>query len=69
MIFNMGGRPGQAVCKRLFERRGFHVNKLWQTKILQASIPLTIEKRNFFFKVALLLKFHCYRLQTQISQP
>ncbi|KAH9627146.1 hypothetical protein KSS87_018386 [Heliosperma pusillum] len=23
MIFNMGGRPGQAVCKRLFERRGF----------------------------------------------
>ncbi|XP_051132572.1 methionine S-methyltransferase-like [Andrographis paniculata] len=36
MIFNMGGRPGQAVCKRLFERRGLHVNKLWQTKILQA---------------------------------
>ncbi|KAK2986995.1 hypothetical protein RJ640_024893 [Escallonia rubra] len=22
MIFNMGGRPGQGVCKRLFERRG-----------------------------------------------
>ena len=41
MIFNMGGRPGQGVCKRLFERRGFHVNKLWQTKILQAStLPL-----------------------------
>ncbi|KAL5555010.1 hypothetical protein UlMin_037246 [Ulmus minor] len=37
MIFNMGGRPGQGVCKRLFERRGFRVNKLWQTKILQAS--------------------------------
>ncbi|KAL6297702.1 hypothetical protein ACE6H2_005844 [Prunus campanulata] len=37
MIFNMGGRPGQAVCKRLFERRGFHVNRLWQTKILQAA--------------------------------
>lgn len=37
MIFNMGGRPGQAVCKRLFERRGFRVDKLWQTKILQAS--------------------------------
>lgn len=37
MIFNMGGRPGQAVCKHLFERRGFHVNKLWQTKILQAA--------------------------------
>ncbi|CAK7357218.1 unnamed protein product [Dovyalis caffra] len=37
MIFNIGGRPGQAVCKRLFERRGFHVNKLWQTKIIQAG--------------------------------
>ncbi|CAN4110787.1 unnamed protein product [Withania somnifera] len=37
MIFNMGGRPGQAVCKRLFERRGLRVNKLWQTKILQAA--------------------------------
>ncbi|KAL9246094.1 hypothetical protein vseg_019673 [Gypsophila vaccaria] len=37
MIFNMGGRPGQAVCKRLFERRGFHVNKIWQTKIVQAA--------------------------------
>lgn len=39
MIFNMGGRPGQGVCKRLFERRGFHVTKLWQTKVLQASRP------------------------------
>ncbi|GLU06061.1 hypothetical protein SLE2022_231240 [Rubroshorea leprosula] len=37
MIFNMGGRPGQGVCKRLFERRGFHVTKLWQTKVLQAA--------------------------------
>ncbi|VFQ84840.1 unnamed protein product [Cuscuta campestris] len=37
MIFNMGGRPGQGVCKRLFERRGLHVTKLWQTKILQAA--------------------------------
>ncbi|KAG9158300.1 hypothetical protein Leryth_000436 [Lithospermum erythrorhizon] len=37
MIFNMGGRPGQAVCMRLFQRRGLHVNKLWQTKILQAA--------------------------------
>lgn len=37
MIFNMGGRPGQAVCRRLFERRGFRINKLWQTKVLQAS--------------------------------
>ncbi|KAL3515784.1 hypothetical protein ACH5RR_022686 [Cinchona calisaya] len=37
MIFNMGGRPGQAVCKRLFERRGLRVTKLWQTKVLQAA--------------------------------
>ncbi|XP_038709067.1 methionine S-methyltransferase [Tripterygium wilfordii] len=37
MIFNMGGRPGQGVCKRLFERRGIRVTKLWQTKIMQAS--------------------------------
>ncbi|XVF23172.1 hypothetical protein REPUB_Repub13aG0014400 [Reevesia pubescens] len=37
MIFNMGGRPGQGVCKRLFERRGFRVTRLWQTKILQAG--------------------------------
>ncbi|KAI4298896.1 hypothetical protein L6164_032409 [Bauhinia variegata] len=37
MIFNMGGRPGQGVCKRLFERRGIRITKLWQTKILQAS--------------------------------
>ncbi|KAK9054827.1 hypothetical protein SSX86_025906 [Deinandra increscens subsp. villosa] len=37
MVFNMGGRPGQGVCKRLFERRGLRVDKIWQTKILQAS--------------------------------
>ncbi|XP_054776511.1 methionine S-methyltransferase-like isoform X2 [Prosopis cineraria] len=37
MIFNMGGRPGQGVCSRLFERRGFHITKLWQTKITQAG--------------------------------
>ncbi|TYJ33626.1 hypothetical protein E1A91_A05G116000v1 [Gossypium mustelinum] len=37
MIFNMGGRPGQGVCKRLFERRGFRVSRLWQTKVLQAG--------------------------------
>ncbi|XP_073307183.1 methionine S-methyltransferase-like [Primulina huaijiensis] len=37
MIFNIGGRPGQAVCKRLFERRGLCVNKPWQTKVIQAA--------------------------------
>ena len=35
MVFNMGGRPGQGVCERLFERRGFRITKLWQTKIMQ----------------------------------
>ncbi|KFK26617.1 hypothetical protein AALP_AA8G271900 [Arabis alpina] len=37
MIFNMGGRPGQGVCRRLFERRGVRVTQMWQTKILQAA--------------------------------
>ncbi|GLJ16280.1 hypothetical protein SUGI_0274140 [Cryptomeria japonica] len=37
MIFNIGGRPGQAVCERLFERRGFRISKLWQTKVTQAA--------------------------------
>ncbi|XP_051185895.1 methionine S-methyltransferase isoform X2 [Lolium perenne] len=37
MVFIMGGRPGQGVCERLFLRRGFHINKLWQTKIMQAA--------------------------------
>lgn len=51
MIFNIGGRPGQAVCKRLFQRRGLIVTQLWQTKILQASDTdisalVEIEKKN-----------------------
>ncbi|MCL7047392.1 hypothetical protein MKW94_003730 [Papaver nudicaule] len=37
MIFNIGGRPGQGVCKRLFERRGFQITELWQTKVIQAA--------------------------------
>ncbi|KAI3977623.1 hypothetical protein MKX01_004156 [Papaver californicum] len=37
MIFNIGGRPGQGVCNRLFERRGFQVTELWQTKAVQAA--------------------------------
>lgn len=36
MIFNIGGRPGHAVCERLFERRGFSISKLWQTRVNQA---------------------------------
>lgn len=35
MVFNIGGRPGQGVCTRLFERRGFRITKLWQKKIVQ----------------------------------
>lgn len=54
MIFNMGGRPGQAVCKRLFERRGFRITKLWQTKILQAS--------EFFSSENLFLVVYSYRV-------
>eukprot|EP00897_Mesotaenium_endlicherianum_P008279 jgi/Mesen1/747/ME000110S_11011 len=37
LILNMGGRPGQAVCERLFTRRGFHITKLWQTRVAQAA--------------------------------
>lgn len=37
VILNMGGRPGQAVCERLFERRGFNIKKLWQTRVNQAA--------------------------------
>ncbi|XP_024361870.1 methionine S-methyltransferase isoform X2 [Physcomitrium patens] len=37
LIFNIGGRPGQAVTERLFSRRGFHIKKLWQTRVNQAA--------------------------------
>ncbi|RVW44338.1 Methionine S-methyltransferase [Vitis vinifera] len=43
MIFNMGGRPGQGVCKRLFERRGFRVTRLWQTKAADTDISALVE--------------------------
>ena len=49
MIFNMGGHPGQAVCKCLFERRSFRVNKIWQTKVIQASKTLFTGFFFFFF--------------------
>jgi methionine S-methyltransferase len=35
LVFNMGGRPGQGVCRRLFERRGFRISKIWETKVMQ----------------------------------
>eukprot|EP00850_Spirogloea_muscicola_P006228 SM000029S10523 [mRNA] locus=s29:641097:647685:+ [translate_table: standard] len=37
VILNMGGRPGMAVCERLFLRRGFNIRKLWQTRVNQAA--------------------------------
>lgn len=37
VILNMGGRPGQAVCERLFLRRGFNIEKLWQTRVFQVG--------------------------------
>ncbi|CAI5936745.1 unnamed protein product [Closterium sp. NIES-64] len=37
LLMNMGGRPGMAVCERLFRRRGFEIQKLWQTRVFQAA--------------------------------
>jgi methionine S-methyltransferase len=37
VIFNLGGRPGRAILRRLFRRRGFAVRDLWTTKIHQAA--------------------------------
>jgi hypothetical protein len=48
MIFNMGGRPGQAVCQRLFERRGFHINKLWQTRVIQVIFTKRTQELDSF---------------------
>jgi methionine S-methyltransferase len=42
LIFNIGGRPGQAVTERVFTRRGFHINKLWQTRVNQVSCLLNV---------------------------
>lgn len=68
MIFNMGGRPGQAVCERLFERRGVRVTKLWQTKILQVSKSNILFKMFLHWKIAP-LKMCCHRQLIQIFQP
>ncbi|CAI5948538.1 unnamed protein product [Closterium sp. NIES-65] len=37
LLMNMGGRPGMAVCERLFRRRGFEIQRLWQTRVFQAA--------------------------------
>ena len=50
VIMNLGGRPGTTILEELFKRRGFSVNKLWSTKVLQAEdtdikVLVEIEKR------------------------
>lgn len=42
LVLNMGGRPGQGVCRRLFERRGFRISKIWETKVMQVCICFSI---------------------------
>lgn len=37
LILNLGGRPGENVLKRLFERRGLTVEKIWERRVLQAG--------------------------------
>ena len=37
LILNLGGRPGENVLKRLFERRGLTVKKIWERRVLQAG--------------------------------
>lgn len=37
LILNLGGRPGQAVLKQLFLRRGFDVRVVWSTRVGQAK--------------------------------
>lgn len=37
IILNLGGRPGEQVLERLFERRGLSVKKIWQRRVIQAG--------------------------------
>lgn len=37
VIFNLGGRPGKAVLRRMFERRGLALREVWTTTIPQAG--------------------------------
>lgn len=37
LILNLGGRPGEQVLERLFERRGLTVNKIWERRVIQAG--------------------------------
>eukprot|EP00899_Mesostigma_viride_P018751 jgi/Mesvir1/26878/Mv20615-RA.3 len=37
LLLNLGGRPGMAVLEKMFRRRGWHIRKLWQTRVTQAT--------------------------------
>lgn len=37
LILNLGGRPGKKVLKRLFERRGLSIKKIWERRVIQAG--------------------------------
>ena len=37
VVMNLGGRPGAQILEGLFKRRGFLVNKIWSTKVIQAE--------------------------------
>lgn len=37
VVFNMGGRPGRALLRSLFERRGYAVSEIWRTRAQQAE--------------------------------
>lgn len=37
VMFNLGGRPGRTLLRRLFERRGYRVSEVWRTRAPQAE--------------------------------
>ena len=62
VIFNLGGRPGQAVLNRLFTRRGFITRNIWQTKIEQADdtdiLPLVEIEENTSHRFEFFINYH-----------
>ncbi|KAI3872292.1 hypothetical protein MKW98_016568 [Papaver atlanticum] len=64
-IFNIGGRPGKAVCKLLFERRGFQVTELWQRKVIQLRLSDTVQVRSM--RVPFCAHIHPYLLAVGYS--
>lgn len=37
VVFNLGGRPGRTLLRKLFERRGYTVSEIWRTRAEQAE--------------------------------